>query len=68
MASLSSFCRPLVVVCALLFSSLVFACATCGLSRAFNLQSFLISLSFVVLPFSLVGYIAWRLVRDARSK
>ena len=48
------------------FSS--WACATCGLSDSFTPLMFFISLGFVVLPLSFVGFIGFRLWKEKQGK
>ena len=39
------------------------ACATCGVADSFTLGSIMISFTFSMIPFALVGFIGWRIYK-----
>jgi hypothetical protein len=44
------------------------ACATCGLNKAFTPATLLISFGFFLLPVALVSWIGWQIYKDSKGR
>ncbi|HVJ64266.1 MAG TPA: hypothetical protein VM901_03325 [Bdellovibrionota bacterium] len=51
----------------LLLSDVAMACVGCGQSRLFSPKILAISMSFILLPVTIVGLIAYKLRKDAKA-
>ena len=58
------------LVCALivLMSQVAWACPTCGEAKGFTPQMLLMTMTFALLPLSIMLLLAWRIMREDESR